>query len=173
MIHANWKIDFVGTVKDTNAYQAYKGFEFDPNHEGHSGWTSKQINSKINDWLEHYTPDIVLYHIGTNDMWKLEIAQSLTEITETINKLRTVNPNIKIYLGQIIPIYKENKASKVQLFNSKLDSLTKQLSTPASPILIVDHYSGFTEAYLTEDNVHPNKIGAIKMAENWAKAMGL
>ncbi|WP_406684591.1 SGNH/GDSL hydrolase family protein [Seonamhaeicola sp. MEBiC1930] len=173
MINAGWDVDFLGTVKDINEYATYKGQNFDLNHEGHPGWTASQIDSNIEEWLEVYTPDIVLYHIGTNDMWKSEINNSIEEISETIEKLRLSNPNVQIYLSKIIPIYKENKVVKVNIFNSKISALAERLSTRTSPVILVDHYSGFTENDLTGDKVHPSKSGAKKMAFNWAKILEL
>ena len=41
---------------------------FDQNHEGHSGWTADQIQSNVTAWANLNKPDVVLLHIGTNDI---------------------------------------------------------------------------------------------------------
>ena len=51
--------------------------DFDPDHEGHPGWRTDEIVAgdplepdagKLNEWLFAETPNIVLLHIGTNDI---------------------------------------------------------------------------------------------------------
>ena len=50
---------------------------FDPDHDGHSGWQADEIvdgrsgfppNDKLDQWLDTEKPNIVLLHIGTNDI---------------------------------------------------------------------------------------------------------
>ncbi len=45
------------------------GQTFPRNHEGHSGWTIKQIDDIVPDPALDETPHIILLHIGTNDMY--------------------------------------------------------------------------------------------------------
>ena len=40
----------------------------DRDHEGHPGWEIAQLDARVRGWLTHYRPDIVLLHIGTNDV---------------------------------------------------------------------------------------------------------
>jgi lysophospholipase L1-like esterase len=43
--------------------------------------------------------------------------------------------------------------------------------TAASPIYVVDQYTGFDPATDTGDGCHPNLVGSQKMAERWAEAL--
>ncbi len=40
----------------------------DPDHEGHSGWTMAQLSARADRWLRRARPDVVLLHVGTNDL---------------------------------------------------------------------------------------------------------
>ena len=51
--------------------------DFDPDHDGRGGWTTDQIvngkvgfppDDKLDQWLVAEEPNIVLLHIGTNDI---------------------------------------------------------------------------------------------------------
>ena len=59
----NWDYDFVGSQKDGNQSE-----QFDVDHEGHSGWRADDLLVHIDSWLATYSPDIILLHIGTNDI---------------------------------------------------------------------------------------------------------
>jgi len=62
---------FVGTLFSGESVP-----DFDPDHEGHPGWRADEIvigrtgsgEGKLADWLIAEGPDIVLLHIGTNDV---------------------------------------------------------------------------------------------------------
>ncbi len=54
------RFDFVGSQDD--------GELADPDHEGHSGWDADEIRDNIYGWLDANPAEIVLLHIGTNDM---------------------------------------------------------------------------------------------------------
>ena len=42
--------------------------DFDVNHEGHGSYRADQIRDTIYDWLDTHNADVVLLHIGTNDI---------------------------------------------------------------------------------------------------------
>jgi len=68
---AGYVVNFVGTKTSGSLVP-----DFDPNHEGHGGWRAFEIvdgkagsdEGKLADWLDNTQPDIVLLHIGTNDI---------------------------------------------------------------------------------------------------------
>ncbi len=62
---------FVGTLINGESVA-----DFDPDHEGHPGWQAEEIvagipgsgDGKLSEWLVAEEPNIVLLHIGTNDV---------------------------------------------------------------------------------------------------------
>lgn len=65
----NTNIDFVGTTADGGGCNP--GFAYDFEHEGHSGFSATGIanNNQLPSWLSAARPDVVVMHLGTNDMW--------------------------------------------------------------------------------------------------------
>lgn len=59
-----YSFEFVGSM------QSGTGIAPSANNEGHAGWTIQQIQKGIDSqgWLETYRPDVILLHIGTNDL---------------------------------------------------------------------------------------------------------
>jgi uncharacterized repeat protein (TIGR01451 family) len=169
--------DFVGSqnsIGDGNpVFPDYKGQSFDSDHEGHSGWRADEIVAGLPKWLESYTPDIVLLHIGTNDVFDDQSTQStVNEIMQIIDVLRADNPSVKILLAKIIPTsYDQAKNDRINDLNSQIEGLAAQKHTPASPVFVVDQNSGFYAIQNTYDGVHPNGAGRMKMAQKWFQAV--
>ena len=79
-------------------------FEFDSDHEGHGGWRSDQISYNIESWVKLNTPDIVLLHIGTNDLVQgYPPSHVIEHIGKTIEIIRLYNPEVIILVAKIIP----------------------------------------------------------------------
>jgi lysophospholipase L1-like esterase len=98
-------IDFVGSVPDGGCNY---GFSYDADNEGHGGFSATGIadQNQLPPWLAEARPDIVLMHLGTNDMWGGFIPTStvLAAYTKLVGQMRANNPNIKIIVAQIIPM---------------------------------------------------------------------
>lgn len=159
---ARYNVDFVGSRKLQlgDAPPFFK--DYDPDHEGHYGWKLAEVikPENLGQWLKLYTPDVALVHLGTND--SAAGAATLVTNTETLVKqLRADNPAIVIVLAQLI-----QPGPTQQGFNSMLPALAQKLTTPMSPILVVNQTLGFTNAD-TIDGIHPNPSGQEKMATKW------
>ncbi|MED5485374.1 MAG: GDSL-type esterase/lipase family protein, partial [Candidatus Thermoplasmatota archaeon] len=96
--------DFVGNENHLPWGADESNLEFDSDHEGHGGWRSDQISYNIESWVKLNTPDIVLFHIGTNDLAQgYSPSHVIEHIGKTIEILRLYNPDIIIFVAQIIP----------------------------------------------------------------------
>ena len=163
LTNASYDFDFVGSLND--------GSGFDADHEGHSGFFTQQINQSITTWVQDSNPDVVIYHIGTNDISAIfSFSKIINDITSTLNQIWAVNPNIWVVQSQITP------RSDVTLFdanttilNGMIDDLVQSLQSGGSPISIVDHNSAFkanpnwANDYMA-DGKHPNEAGYDVMA---------
>jgi len=174
LIDSGLDFDFVGTMTSNNGgnpvWPQYNGENFDQDHEGHWGWRTDQVNSNITTWLSGYTPDIVLVHLGTNDMAQNNsVASTINEIKDLITLLRADNPNVKVLLATLIPAddLLWSWAYKIPLLNAEIPAIADEMSTTDSPVYIIDQYNGFDPVTDTFDGVHPNEDGEEKMAQKW------
>ncbi|MEM1119274.1 MAG: family 43 glycosylhydrolase [Bacteroidota bacterium] len=180
--NANFAYNFVGSLNGDNGDGEVYPADWDKDHEGHSGWTTGDINEQLSDWLDGYTPDMALIHLGTNDVFRiynydLTMEESVTAITEIIQKLRTDNPQITILLAQILPFTEGFEGGSIAPFNDlvtqwnmELTDLASTMCTADSPIIMVDINSDFDDSEFS-DGFHPNEKGATKMAQRWANAI--
>jgi lysophospholipase L1-like esterase len=181
--------DFVGSMRRHYGEQLessppqpdYKGLAFDRDHEGHFGWTAREIvdgrsrgngsgSGKLADWVARYDADIALVHLGTNDVYRGRSNEAiLDDLGEIIRILRADNPAVVVLLAQIIPAGQD--PGVVASLNRALPRMARNMTTSRSPVVIVDHHSGFDPQEDTYDGVHPNESGEKKMARRWFDAI--
>jgi lysophospholipase L1-like esterase len=166
-------IDFVGTLPPQGC-----GVPYDGDNEGHGGILATGIVSQnlLPGWLAATTPDIVLMHLGTNDVWSnLSTTTILNAYTTMIGQMRASNPSMRILVAQIIPMNPANCttcAQGVVNLDAAIPAWAAGLSTAQSPITVVDQWTGFNDATDTVDGVHPNdSTGIQKMANKWFPAL--
>jgi len=89
-------IDFVGGVSDGGGCNP--GYAYDFDHEGHGGYAATGIadNNQLPPWLAAARPDIVLMHLGTNDMWGgfIPTDTKLAAFTKLVGQMRAQNSNM-------------------------------------------------------------------------------
>ena len=184
LVDADIEFDFVGSLSANYGgnpnWVAYKGQTFDPDHEGHWGWCAENIlrgikgqrKNNLKNWLDEYTPDIVLIHIGTNDIYRSQSHKStVKDLNGMIKILRADNPNVVILLAQLIPLNRDGIVVPIGDLNKRISSFAAEMSEPGSPVFAVNQYTGFSVAADTYDGIHPNKNGEEKMAARWFEAL--
>jgi acyl-CoA thioesterase-1 len=162
-------IDFVGTLAGQGC-----GFEYDGENEGHGGIlaTNMADGNQLPAWLSATNPDVVLMHLGTNDVWSARSTDTiLAAFTTLVGQMRENNPRMEILVAQIIPMDSARSCAecgqRVTDLNAAIPDWAASLSTDASPITVVDQWTGFDTTTDTYDGVHPNDAGNRKIAETW------
>jgi parallel beta-helix repeat protein len=164
-----FNVDFVGSL-NLNKDGPPPHPDFDMDHEGHSSWRADHMLAQIETFAATHQPDIALIHLGSNDVFEYQSNSStIAELGQIIDKLRLVNPNIKILLGQIIPSTYE--ANAIVDLNQQMPALAASKNTLQSPVVVVDHWTEFSLSQDMYDGVHPNDAGDQKMANRWYAAL--
>lgn len=94
-------VDFVGTMSNLQG-KCTRPANFDPNHEGHSGWQAYDIaRNNIVGWVQNTKPDIVQFMLGTNDAVSggRSVQTILDAYTTMLNAMRAANPNVKVIVS--------------------------------------------------------------------------
>jgi lysophospholipase L1-like esterase len=165
-------IDFVGTLPPQGCAVPYDG-----DNEGHGGIlaTNMANQSQLPPWLAATRPDIVIMHLGTNDVWNnLAPATILAAYSTLVDQMRASNPAMKILVAQILPMNPSNCTEcgqRVVALNAAIPGWAAGKSTAQSPIAVVDQWTGFSTATDTADGVHPNDSGNQKMSDRWYPAL--
>ena len=158
-------VDFVGSQTENDG-GANPNPDFDLDHEGHSGFRTDEILLQLDGWIDSAQPDVVLIHLGTNDILQGQSAEStIDELGQVIDAFRAKNPNIVIFLAQIIPTAVND--DEREILNQQIPVLAAQKDREDSPVIVVDQSSGFDLDNDTYDSIHPNSSGENKIADRW------
>ncbi|MEK8169195.1 SGNH/GDSL hydrolase family protein [Streptomyces sp. M19] len=165
-------VDFVGTLGPQGCGRPYDG-----DNEGHGGALVTQVadQNQLPGWLAATQPDIVVMHFGTNDVWSAVAPDRILAAYSTlVDQMRQSNPAMRILVAQIIPMNPTTCAecgSRVEALNALIPQWAASTTTEASPVTVVDQWSGFSTSADTYDGVHPNATGDQKMAARWYPAL--
>lgn len=165
-------IDFVGTQTAGDC-----GGNYDSDNEGHGGVLVTQVTAMERDgWFSTAQPDVVLMHFGTNDVWNNVAAESILDAYGSlVESARAENPQVIVLLAQLIPMAASACSAcqqSIPTLNGLMPAWAEENSLPASPIFVVDQFTGFDADSDTTDGVHPyTDSGAEKMASKWFAAI--
>jgi len=119
-------------------------------------------------------PDVVLLWAGGNDIVAYgdtaasNVRSGLGNIIETI---RSSVPGVTILLGQLAPFIASN-SEYIEGVNEAIEQLALELDTAESPVILVDHFTGFDIGSMTQaDQIHHNRAGETWIAANWFEVL--
>lgn len=194
---AGYQVDFVGGER-----AGPTGGSFDRDNEGHPGIRTQQyadgytwnnngtadsngVREYINSWLDANPADIILLHIGTNDLntrlqhsydrpTTSEVYQGIQEILANIRNWAGAQPagHVPVLLAQIIG-GNQSDATDRNTFNGWVTDLNSRITDFASQdVKLVDQYSalapgGTPDSSLYANSLHPDQAGYDAMARRW------
>ena len=163
LTEAGLNVDFVGSVQS--------GTGPDPDNEGHPGWSISQISEQVAGWLQTYQPDVILLHIGTNDMRSGATAPyAYARLSALLDKIRAEAPNAQVFVAKITGTGTEPNRP---LWKSRIDRYDAQVpavvAAKGSNFHLVNQSS--ISGIEMNDIVHPNAFGYSKMAWKWYRAL--
>lgn len=165
LTNSGYDFDFVGGQTD--------GDFADPNHEGHDGWhaaggpNGKNLLPNVYNWLTANPADIVLLHIGTNDI--SAGGQDANEVNDILDEIDEFSTDIKVILALIID-RKPSSPATIQ-FNIDVNNMAQSRIAAGDDIIVVDMESALNYVNDMFDSVHPNDVGYAKMANVWYNAL--
>jgi lysophospholipase L1-like esterase len=152
---AGYTIDFVGSQRS--------GSLPDTDNEGHSGWRIDQIASNVDGWLATYQPNVVLLHIGTNDMNQdYQVSTAPDRLSALIDKITADVPAANVLVASLIPANDATIQARINTFNATVPGIVAAKQQAGKHVRYVDMTS-LTIADLA-DTLHPNDSGYAKMS---------
>jgi lysophospholipase L1-like esterase len=170
-------IDFVGSRSKHNDDKTEPdSYQFDPDHEGHSGKDSGWIAENMPRLLEHNVPDVAVIHLGAEDIVASNTAaEPLTDgivrnINRVIDALRSKNPKVAIVVAKTIPMKGRREAG--DLLNQKIVQLVRSSAYALQPVVVAETVLGLDhEQDMGKDNPPPDAGGAKEIAATLAEAI--
>ncbi|MER6782971.1 MULTISPECIES: FG-GAP-like repeat-containing protein [unclassified Streptomyces] len=143
----------------------------DPDNEGHSGWTIDQVRAEIDRWQDAARPDVILLHLGINDLkWHAADPENAARrLLDLVDRLQTQRPGTTvIVLGLLTDT--PGLEAQTQAFNSVIQG--QQASRQATG----QHFRYVAPPRLDvaaelPDGLHPNDAGYRKLATTYNAAV--
>ncbi len=181
---AGYTIDLVGSQQYGSALMS------DPDNAGFSGIRSENLADIMQTgtsthtgqvapgaYLNYYPADIILLHIGTNDVLDGNYSSNgIGRILDAVKNYETASGKpVLVFLARIISCngYPCNTHTGTVTFNNNLVTLAQNRINNDDHIVLVDMECGAGMDYYTDliDQVHPGQTGYNKMADKWFEAV--
>jgi hypothetical protein len=167
-LHANaiTNFDFVGAVT-TGMDCGVAGYDKDLQAENGIVITNLPASTYAGWFKAPFTPQIILMHFGGADILAdMPVAGVMNAYALALAQARLANPKVILLIAQHTP---EGKPAVVDL-NAAIAAWAPQVSTPESPVIAVDLYTGILASDL-RDGVHLNMVGSQKVADRFYAAL--
>ncbi|MEU3752397.1 FG-GAP-like repeat-containing protein [Streptomyces olivoreticuli] len=149
-------LDFVGSQRN--------GKLPDPDHEGHWGWKIDGLSAHIGSWLPAAKPNVVLLHIGTNDMHdNYQVDTAPQRLGGLIDKITSAAPDMTVLVSSLVPSADTGTQRRIERFNAVVPQLVSERQSKGLHVGYVD-MSAVTTRDLADD-LHPKDSGYVKMAD--------
>jgi lysophospholipase L1-like esterase len=168
----DYAVDFVGSLSG--------GAIERPRHEGHSGWCADQITADVRGWLAANPPDIVLLHIGTNDVSREDSAAAIAaEIGRILNEIDSYETEsdvpITVIVAQIVSrCDSPHLAEETTRLNAAIASMAAARIQTGDRLHVANFETALAypaDLFFDDYPVHPNAGGYAKMARVWFDAL--
>jgi lysophospholipase L1-like esterase len=163
-------------------------------HEGHPGWRTTDLSAIVNSTLAPLDPDLILLHIGTNDIGRNNYETSAQAASATsanlqmlIAQLLAAVPNTHIFLASIIAMpaschfynhgHTANLTSQEEAYNAEVPKVAAHFGGAKVSFVDMKTQTGLCDMKKSNASgccppqLHPDATGYSKMAKVWAAAL--
>ena len=177
LIDGGYDVDFVGGYNYPDGSGKLAQSAFDTHHEGHGGYCADNcpsygdIYDNVYDYLSANPADVVLLHIGTNDIDAG--VQNPSAVGRILDEICRYSPDITVLLARIVNRTDDVvKKTQTTAFNSAVANMVQARSEYGSTLFLVDMEHALTYPDdLDSSGVHPTQTGYEKMANVWLNAL--
>lgn len=147
-----------------SAHEAYSTHEAGHFILGYTNWAGE--NEGIFASMQNHSPDVVLLHIGTNDVVQEQAnPETIQEIDQIITTV--LNNNADVLVANVIPSYTahylDGVDERIADLGSRIEAYVSQLGNER--VRLVDVRSGYSAELMYEDGIHPNDKGSQHIAD--------
>jgi lysophospholipase L1-like esterase len=136
----------------------------DRNHEGHSGWQNASFQPTVRRFIATYRPDVVIYHVGTNDIWSnVDAGTAIVRLRDVLTKIYAAKSNTHVVLAEIVRM-NVGKEAQWRSYNHRIPGVVRDFRARGRKISLANLSATLTIADLQTDGIHPTDDGHRKMA---------
>jgi len=171
LLGRGYDIEFVGSLLSGMLAQP----SFDADHEGRAGWCADDcdppyegLTAHIYNFLAENPADVILLHIGTNDIG-MDL-QDPSAVGRLLDEIDRYSRDIIVVLARIIRRTDELPEVTTE-YNDGVKALALDRMANGDRIMLVDMENALNYHDDMADPLHPNQTGYNKMADVWLDAL--
>src|ERR1043165_7040479 len=115
-------------------------------------------------WIPQYNPHVILIMLGTNDIG-LNYPLALETYAKILDHIPTLVPNALLAIA-LIPKNTFDPDTTL-IVNKAIADLVNTRIAMGRHMVLVDMQSIIRSGDLSDDGVHPNKVGHTRLAQGW------
>ncbi|WP_405578675.1 SGNH/GDSL hydrolase family protein [Streptomyces sp. NBC_01190] len=159
---SRYAVRFVGSLSNGDLPQ--------PANEGHRGWRIGDVSAKVDGWLAVSRPDVVLLHLGINDLLRdTDVAHAPDRLAALIDRIYADRPGVSVVYMGLLPNTARVR-TEVAAFDRRAVALARTERQRGRPFWYVTPPT-LTTAEM-HDGVHPNDAGYRRIAGALFPALG-
>ncbi len=159
LVRAGERVNYVGSQVATGPAALR-----DKNHEGHSGWQNASFEPTARRFIAAYRPDVVIYHVGTNDIWSnVDADTSIVRLRDVLSQIYAAKSNTHVVLAEIVRM-NVGKQAQWRSYNRQIPGVVRDFRARGRKISLANLSGTLTIADLQTDGIHPTDEGHRKMA---------
>jgi lysophospholipase L1-like esterase len=159
LLAAGERVDYVGSQVATGP----AGLR-DKNHEGHSGWQNSTFQPTAGGFVATYRPDVVIYHVGTNDIWSnIDARTAITRLRDVLSRIYRAKPDTHVVLAEIVTM-NVGRYAQWRSYNRRIPVVVRDFRARGRRISLADLSGTLRIADLQADGIHPTDAGHRRMA---------
>ena len=156
MREEGYEKSFVGGRRD----KCDEPCDYSYHHSGTSGWRPSDIAAILPHWLRRHKPEVILLHIGTNEL-------DVPGVDEILDIIQRHDPGTVVLLARIIN--RKEYHAETTAFNDEVEALANTRIARGQRIRVVDQEAALNYPEDMSDELHPNKSGFEKMGATWLR----
>ncbi|AUG77700.1 hypothetical protein CFP65_2887 [Kitasatospora sp. MMS16-BH015] len=164
---SRYAVDFVGSLRG--------GTMADCNHEGHSTYVIDGISSGVDGWIAQARPDVVLLHLGINDLNNgLDTAHAADRAEALVDRIFADKPGVTVIMQGLVPTtpgdpVKAGMRGLIDQYNGALRAWEPGEQQAGKKFRFVD--APELASGEMADGLHPNDLGYARLAQNFYPAL--
>jgi len=156
-------------------------------HEATPGIRAEQLLNTIDSRINNEQPDVVMLHIGSNDIYKdRTVADTLTDVNTLLDRVFANQPNATVVVSNVIPWSEESPdpifyapfdnpnrdmLGDTSLLSAGLAALVNTRTAAGDSVNLANVRDNFDNDLMTVDGVHPNPVGEAHIANKMMNAL--
>ncbi|MEU1439266.1 FG-GAP-like repeat-containing protein [Streptomyces sp. NPDC005786] len=136
----------------------------DDDNEGHPNWKINDLIGITDSVMDTYEPNVVLLHIGTNDMNEaVDPAGAPDRLGSLMDRIFAKQPDVTLIVSTLVPSYAPQTDQRIAAFNESLPQEVYERRSQGKRVWLVDNFTALNDGDNLADLLHPNDNGYRKM----------